>query len=328
MRDRLAAFDRSDRARFAREEALNVLESYTYFVRDFLMNSDYEAFSTDAIRSEIGKLLESTRSFMEDQGQVAKATEQTLREKLKELKGYVEPIQTRRKEDVARPESVQKLKESLSQTNKMMDMVREQIAKASESASKAAESATESASSATASASNAGDFDGLEEPDSSSSTTTSEKPKATEGVPYNEADLKSLEEVYETISSWLSEKEVEQGKLQPFEDPVLAVRELEAQASKLSNVMSDLIYKKMRQQPKSTSSKKPKSSKTKAAKKSSKTASSSSATASPEAEESETASGKPRVVTMKPGDEMPSEEEILEMVGEARGEEDGSHDEL
>merc|ERR1711939_704981 len=148
------------------------------------------------------------------------------------------------------------------------------------------------------------------------------------------ADLKSIEEAYETVTKWLSEKETEQKKLKSHEDPVLSARDLEAQASKLSNVMSDLLYKKA-QRSKPSSSKKPKSSsKTKSGKKSSKTTTedaSQSATATPAADESATAkSGGPKVMTVNPGDEMPSEEQILEMAGEARGEggEKGTHEEL
>ncbi|TKA23750.1 hypothetical protein B0A50_07032 [Salinomyces thailandicus] len=324
MRDRLVAFDRSDRARFAREEALNVLESYTYFVRDFLSNTDYSAFSTETVRGDISKLLDSARGFMEDPGQVTKATEETFRERLTGLKTLVEPIQSRRREESARPEKVEKLKESLGKTNKMVDMVREQIAKASEAVANAAETSTESSSTTM---STTDDFDDLEEPDTaSSSTTAAPKPSSfADFSPYTDSDLTSIEEAYETVSKWLQEKESEQGKLKPFEDPVLSVKELEAQASKLSNVMADLMYKKTQRSKSSSSSssssKKAKSSKTKSAKKSSKTSSSSSTTSAPADEAtsvpvSEEMAGKPKVVTMKPGEELPSEEELVEMVGE------------
>ena len=86
MRDRLSAFDRSDKARLAREEALNVLESFTYYVRDFLTNADYEAVSTKAQRSEISKLLASTREFMENPKELSKATKETLVQKHDQLK--------------------------------------------------------------------------------------------------------------------------------------------------------------------------------------------------------------------------------------------------
>ncbi|KAK1075470.1 lumenal Hsp70 protein [Friedmanniomyces endolithicus] len=342
MRDRLAAFDRSDHARVSREEALNVLESYTYQVRDFLGNNDYSTSATDAMREEISKLLETTRSFMESSSDVAKATEETLRQKLNGLRKLVEPVKARRSEDVARPEKVAALRESLDQTEKFVQMVREQVDKAATASSKAsileasksAEAAAKSAAEESAAPSAASDdFDDLEEPDTAStSSTTSKGPKYSDPAdfsPYSSADLEDLESVYEKARAWLTEKEAAQGKLQSHEEPVLLVKDIEAQATKLSTVMTDLVYKKMRQQQSqskssSSSTKKSSSAKTSKTKSSSgKKSAKSSATATTEedgAEESasSTKSGRPAVVTINSGDEMPSEEEIMRMVREAK----------
>ncbi|TKA69351.1 hypothetical protein B0A55_08167 [Friedmanniomyces simplex] len=353
MRDRLAAFDRSDNARVSREEALNVLESYTYQVRDFLSNIDYSASATDAMRDEISKLLETTRSFMESPSDVTKATEEMLRKKLNGLRKLVEPVKARRSEDIARPEKVAGLRESLDQTQKFVEMVREQVDKAASASSKAstleasksAEAAAKSAAEESAEPSAASDdLDNLEEPDTAaSSSTTSKGPKYSDPAdfsPYSSADLEDLESVYEKARTWLSEKEAEQSKLQSHEDPVLLVKDIEAQASKLATVMTDLVYKKMRQQQsqsKSSSTKKPTSSKTSKTKSSGKKSARTSATATTEGAEesaSSTKSGKPAFVTINSGDEMPSEEEIMRMVREAKegGAETkggkGKHDEL
>ncbi|KAK0886667.1 lumenal Hsp70 protein [Friedmanniomyces endolithicus] len=339
MRDRLAAFDRSDHARVSREEALNVLESYTYQVRDFLGNNDYSKSATDAMREEISKLLETTRSFMESSSDVAKATEETLRQKLNGLRKLVEPVKARRSEEVARPEKVAALRESLDQTEKFVQMVREQVDKAATASSKAsileasksAEAAAKSAAEESAAPSAASDdFDDLEEPDIASSSSTSSKgPKYSDPAdfsPYSSADLEDLESVYEKARAWLTEKEAAQGKLQSHEEPVLLVKDIEAQASKLSTVMTDSVYKKMRQQQSqskssSSSTKKPssaKTSKTKGGKKSAKSSATAANEDSAEESASSTKSGRPAVVTINSGDEMPSEEEIMRMVREAK----------
>ncbi len=137
MRDRLVSFDKSDKARVQREEALNVLEAYTYYVRDFLENADYESFGTKSAREEIGKLLSSAREFMENPKEITKATRETFIGKHDELKKLVEPIQIRRKEDTARPEKIQALKTSLEQTEKLVEMVRAQVLQAADARSKA-----------------------------------------------------------------------------------------------------------------------------------------------------------------------------------------------
>lgn len=321
MRDRLAAFDASDRARLAKEEALNVLESYTYYVRDFLSNTDYSSVSTDVMRDEVSKLLESTREFMES-GQAIKATEEVLKEKLSGLKKLVEPIQSRRKEAIARPEKVEALKSSLKQTEKLVEKVREQVQKASSASSKASElEASKSAEAAESSttAVSMDDDDDLEEAETA--TTTSNTPKYSSPAdfsPYTEVDLMDVEKAYESVAEWLSEKEAEQDKLKPYENPVLLVKDIEAQATKLSTVMSDLVYKKMQKEKarsSSSSSKKASTSKTKSSSRKAK----SSTTEAPSAEGSKSAGGKPQFMTVGTDDEMPSEEEILRMVSQAKG---------
>lgn len=332
MSDRLTAFDKSDRARFAREEALNVLESYTYYIRDFLASSESEAVSTKAQRDEISKLLASTREFMESPKDIAKATEKSLREKHDELKKLVEPIQKRRQEETARPEKIKALKNSLEQTKKLVDMVDAQVKQANDAKRKAeeydssqsAEAAASTASSdepgsSSASTASSNDLDDLEEPDRTSEAETNPTdlgPKysqASDFSPYTDLDLTDITEAYESVSKWLSEKEAEQAKLKSHEEPTLLVKDIEKKADELGEIMKDLLYKKMKA-PKSSSSKKSKTSKTKTSKKGKSTSSS-----SDDGDEDATRSwGEPASVTINPGDDMPSEEEILEMVSNAK----------
>ena len=271
MRDRLIAFERSDKARFAREEALNILESYTYYVRDFLSNEDYAAVSTQKQRNEISKLLDSTRTFMEESSNVAKAKEEELREKLKGLKGLVEPIQTRRTEEMNRPAMVDKLKDSLNQTSQLVEMIQEQVKLAEDRQSKAKEFSStptfdSSESSTTTAASSSDDLDDLEEPDASSTPSSPEEdaPKYSDPSDFNlytSVDLSSITAAYESAKTWLEEKEAAQAKLGPHEEPVLLVSEIESKADELGRVMRDLLYKKMKanEKPKGKKSSKTKS---------------------------------------------------------------------
>lgn len=333
MSDRLAAFDRADRARFRREEALNVLESFTYYVRDFLSNIDYEPFSTKAQRDELSKLLTETRSFMEDPKAVTKATEESLKEKHKALRKLVDPVTSRRRESEGREEKVSLLRTSLDQTEKLVEMVRGQVQQAEKAQSSAEEfdaSQTTSADSSTVTSPSSvdDDFADLEEPDFSSdadaSTTTPEiVPKysgASQFSPYTNLDLTEVTEAYEKAKAWLDEKVAAQAKLSSHDEPVLLVKDIESKANELSEVMKDLLYKKMKAPPKSSSSK---SSKTKSSsKKSGKKAAASSSDGDEEV--TSTSSGKPARITVNSEDEMPSEEEILEMVSAARASQSSS----
>jgi hypoxia up-regulated 1 len=318
MRERLTAFDRSDKARYAREEALNVLEAFTYSVRDFLENSDYSPVSTSSQRDAISKLLGETKEWMEEPKEIAKATEKIFKERLSGLKKLVEPIKQRRTESEGRDEKVSALKDSLDKTNKLMGTVRDQVKKAEEEASKIASSAAASVTAST-------DTDDLEDDEEATSTSSSKAaPTPSAFSPYTNEDLSSISKLHSDISAWLEEKTTAQKKLTPHEDPVLTIKDLEAKAGKLSDAMFELIQKKIRApKPSSSSSKKPKSKTSKAGKKS-KSSSSSTSTSAGEAETDapEAEQSGPKIVRMDPGEdgEMPDQEEILRRVREAMGE--------
>lgn len=323
MRERLTAFDRSDKARYAREEALNVLEAFTYYVRDFLDNSDYSPVSTSTQRDAIAKLLSETKEWMEEPKEVAKATEKVFKDRLSALKKLVEPIKQRLTESGGRDDKVAQLKESLGRTNELMDSVREQVKKAEEEASKSASSIAASATAST-------DTDDLD--DDEATPTSSSKSTATPSVfsPYTIEDLTSISKLHSEISAWLEEKTTAQNKLSAHEDPVLTIKDLEAKASKLSDAMLELIRKKINQPKPSSSSKKAKTKTSKSKK--GKKASSATATSAGEAETDapEAEESGPKIVRMDQGEdgEVPSEEEILRRVREAMGDKQEGHDEL
>ena len=315
MSDRLTAFDRSDKARVAREEALNVLESFTYYVRDFLTNEDYEALSTKAQRAEISKLLDKTREFMDSPKDVSKATKDTLMEKHDALKKLVDPIQKRRKEELARPDKVAALKNSLDQTQKLVDMIRAQLLQAADAKSKAEEfdasqsaSASESADASATTPAPSDDLADLEEPDSAEAEPTSIAPKykdASDFSPYTDVDLTEISETFDSVSKWLADKEKAQAKLKPHEEPVLLVKDVEKKATELSEIMKDLLYKKMKAPPKS-SSKKAKSSKTKSSKK----GKSKSSTTATESVVDDEVTGQPSGAAERPPESTSSHDEL------------------
>lgn len=264
MINRLKAFDESDKARFARDEAQNVLESYTYFVRDFLENKDYESMSTKDERELISSTLQSTKDWMES-GDLAKATKDTLKEKHEALKKLVEPIRKRKTEEDKRPAAVEGMKKTLDELQKGILKIESESAKAASSLSSAA-SASESATSSATTESSA-DPDDLEEPETST-TTAAPKSSAAPTNPYDSIDLVGVQETYTSVSAWFTEKLAEQDKLKPHEDPVLLVKEIEKKAAEIQYSLNDLISKASRaSKPKTTSTKKVKSTKTKTAKK-------------------------------------------------------------
>jgi hypoxia up-regulated 1 len=288
MKERLAAFDRSDMSRIQREESLNVLEAYTYRTRDLLENSDFIGASTEAIRSQLTSLLSSTSEWLYGEGSSAKA--EAFKSKLAALKAIVDPVQKRREEAAARPEILKSIQSSLDQTKSMVDAIGKQIADSVASASEAALSSSTTAE-ASPVPSAADDLDDLEDADASTTSSSAKPSESPSLMPYTSDDLTTITKAYESVAEWVKTKIAEQDKLQAFEDPAFTVKEVEAKAKELNKALMDMVTKKM-QMPKpkasSSSSKKSRTSKSK------KTKSSSSETST--ASESASASASPSVV--------------------------------
>ena len=319
MNERLSKFASSDRSRRLREEALNSLEGYTYRVRDILTDDSFQSASTESQRSDIEKLLGNTSEWLHEEGSTA--TLEVLRQKLKDLENLVKPIQSRKDEATKRPEQIKSLREALNSTQTFISAIRKQIDEASSAASSASESAASASSSSTSASttsSSSDDLADLEEPDTST-TSTSEVPKPTKFSdlsPYTEEDLTSLVGTHASIATWLEESQAKQDALPAHADPVFRAADLEAKSRELNQATLALLQKKIRTPPK------PSGKKTSKPKKS-KTASSSKTATSAAAEGEETSADvkredKPPIIRVGEGDEMPSEEEILERVREAK----------
>lgn len=315
MKGRLAAFDQSDRARVQQEEALNILEAFTYRARDLLSDPAFEAASTEETREQISALLSSTSEWLYEEG--VSAPVDALKSKLKDLKALVEPVQRRISEAASRPEKMQALQSSLDQTKSLVDMVAEQVSKAASSASSAILSSSPSAE---ASAKSADELDDLEEAETTTSSAAASKPSAgSDMISYTEEDLQKLRGTYDSVSTWVKEKTAAQDLLSASEDPVATIKEIEAKSQELNKMLMEMIQKKM-QVPKRSgsgsgnSSKKPKTSSKRSNKKSSETASSAGSETTQAPEKGQPVDGKGKFMSVGSDDTMPTEEEILQMV--------------
>ncbi|KAI3327949.1 actin-like ATPase domain-containing protein [Xylariaceae sp. AK1471] len=317
-KDRLKAFEASDKARRLREETLNQLEGFTYKVRDLLDSDAFVAASTSEERTK----LESKASDASDwlYGDGVDAPREKLKSRLKELKDLVSPIEKRIEESSKRPELIKSLKDSLNQTSTWINTIKEQIREAEDfasSASASATSSTEAASSVTAAPSqDGGDFDGLEdEQTTTSSTTTAAEDSGPPPPLYTMEDMTELTELYESIMVWLEEKIAEQDKLPETANPALLVKDLTEKAKKLEQAGIDMAMRSVKKFEskfkKNSSSKKSSKSKTKT-KSATKTSK----------------GGSEPTIDFKFGEngEMPSAEEIEEMI-KKMGQEQKSKDE-
>lgn len=336
-KDRLKAFETSDKARRAREEALNQLEAFTYKIRDLLDSESFIAASTEKERADLEKKAAATSEWLSEDGADAPRTE--LKTRLKELKDIVDPVESRIKESQERPELVKNLRSVLNQTNMFVGDIKEKIAEAeawsssSSASASASASATSSESSSTITAAPAGDFDGLEDDETTTrSTTTTTNIMADRGpVPplYKLDDLKDITELAASTLKWLDEMLAEQAKLAENANPVLTIKMITEKTRALDQAGIDLTMKGV----KNFESKKKKSSSSKKSSKKSKKTGTATDSASPE----QTIDLKNEDGYIKFGGEdgkQMTEEEIEELIRkltkdqEGKGKKGDKHDEL
>ncbi|KAK4238829.1 putative heat shock protein family 70 protein [Achaetomium macrosporum] len=322
LKDRLKAFEASDRARKQREEALNQLEGFTYKVRDLLENEDFIKHSTAEERVSLEKKNSEVGDWLYGDG--ADASKEELKGKLKDLQGIVGPVQKRIEEASKRPELVKGLQEALKNTKDFVADIKKKIAEyeaflSSKSASSASSTSTTSTETSTTTAppsSSSGDFDGLEDDDTASRTTTTtaadpmeELTKERGPVPplYTLEDLKESEDLHASISAWLEEKLAAQEKLGATDDPVLLVKDLTEKREKLDKAGMDLAMKAVRNFERRKASGEKDKDKKKGNGKKAKKASGTESSAKPA-----------QTTKLKPGEDgkMPSQEEIDEMLKE------------
>lgn len=250
MKKRLSAFDKSDRSRILREETLNTLEGYTYKIRDILEDEGFITSSSDAQRDTIESKANDASMWLYGDG--AEASRETLKARLDELRGLVEPIQKRKEETKKRPDEVQKLKDALAQAETMVRVVKQQLEAQGVAEAEAASKASESSESQTteATTTSADEFAELDDETSTASSST-KKPAPTRAAPiYREEDVAVIVEKQETVQKWLDEKLAAQEKLTPVDDPAIVSSDLSAKSQELNDAVMSLLTKQMKTPPK------------------------------------------------------------------------------
>ncbi|KAK7748132.1 lumenal Hsp70 protein [Cytospora paraplurivora] len=278
-KDRLKAFEQSDKSRRQREEALNQLEGFTYKVRDLLESETFVAASTEEERKTLEQKSNDASEWLYDEG--ADASKDELKKRLQGLQDIVTPIQKRIEESNERPQALSGLKDALKQTKDFLKNIKDQIAEAEAWTSSQLASASASSSSATVTAAPSDDFADLEDDAPSTTKTPSMEDLIKERGPvpplYTLGDLKETEDIHAKITAWLEEKEPAQEKLGATDDAVLTVKEIKEWRDKLDKAGLELAMKSVANQKKrnqsssSSKTKKPKSTKTSATSKSGET---------------------------------------------------------
>ena len=266
MKDRITAFDDSDRSRRLREEALNQLEGFTYKARDFLDNEEFVAASTEDERTSLETKAKAASEWIYSGG--SDATREELKAKLKEMKDIVGPIEARKEEAAGRPEALEALQAAIKETIQIIEGVTGQIE--NDTKAHAEFSASKSAASANPTKSATDDeFADLED-DATATTTAPPEEETLDPPTYTTEDLVRPQALYDSVTTWLAEKLAEQEKLLQTADPVLLIKDLQAKTKELTDMHVEILMKSMKR-PFKSSRKPAKPSKSKSKKNKSKT---------------------------------------------------------
>ena len=248
MKDRIAAFDDSDRSRRLREEALNQLEGFTYKARDLLDNEDFITASTEDERTSLDIKAKAASEWIYSGG--SDATREELKAKLKEMKDIVGPIEMRKEEAAGRPEALKALQKAINETQQIIIGVTGQI----ENDTKIHASFSASKSAASANPTKSATIDEFADLEDDATATESAPPEEETLTPptYTTDDLVLPQSLYDSVTTWLAEKLAEQEKLPPTADPVLLVKDLTTRTKELTDVHVDMLMKSMKRPFKSS----------------------------------------------------------------------------
>ncbi|RFU31908.1 hypothetical protein B7463_g4402, partial [Scytalidium lignicola] len=246
MKGRLSAFDDSDRSRRLREEALNLLEGFTYRVRDLLDNDGFVAAATDAEKAELEAKSKAASDWIYSGGHDASREE--LKSRLKEMKDIVNPIEKRKAEAAERPKAIENIHKTLNQTKGFIEGIKSEIARFEERSSswEAKQASSTVTTSSSASPESTKEFEGLEDEDPTATTTA---PAGEESAPipiYTMDDITKAIELYDATMKWLEEKLPEQENLPLNADPVILVKDLAARTKELEDIGVEILMKSMR----------------------------------------------------------------------------------
>ncbi|KAK3696704.1 hypothetical protein QZH41_013052, partial [Actinostola sp. cb2023] len=109
-----------DRSEQARSAAKNSVEEYVYNMRNNLIDK-YDKFITEGDRDKFSNVLEDAENWLYDEGE--EQSKKVYQDKLASLKKLGDPVETRYKESLARPEAFNMLGKTIQQIRKVIDLI-------------------------------------------------------------------------------------------------------------------------------------------------------------------------------------------------------------
>jgi len=226
---KLVALKKADQDRYAKETALNELQSFSFDLGDKIHEEEYEQASTESERETISNQVSKVSDWLDEEADINTPIED-FTTKLKVLKDLAAPIFARVREHRDRPEALENLKSSLNHSTTFLTKSREYIILPVEPQPKVT-GAEESA-----------DSDNESQP-----LKEEAKPEKTDKIVedglFKEKELDMLEKKIVEVEKWRDEKLAEQATIPLSEMPKLTVSMINSKIGDLESEVQYLIQK-------------------------------------------------------------------------------------
>lgn len=232
---RLQALDDIDRDRVARDDARNELEGFTYRAREMLSSSAFVEVSDDEQRDHLEDAIRNTSDWMSSEAD--KATHRNFKDRLNSVRKLQQPILNRQNELKNRDRVIDQLRLNLNRTEEFLVTAKDLLRFEKSASSSSEVSATETNT----------------PPESNSNASPTPSPPFSL---YEQEDIDEVSEQLAEIRTWFDSKLSKQQELQLWENPVLKVRDMEAQIRALQDMVGSLIGRGKKRKPKRQSAKK------------------------------------------------------------------------
>lgn len=306
MRERLSAFAGSDKRRSLRDEALNQLESFAYKTRDLVQDAGFIEASTEKERADLEAKAEETSGWIYSGG--AGAEREELRQRLKQLEEITKAVEARRTETTTRPEKITALQRALDDNKQLIISITNRVANDTKKHEEFSSKLSATGSATPSPSSIASDPTSAEENSSKETTSAATPDPETLDAPvYTNADIEKLQMLNDESSAWLADKVAQQEKLSLRDNPVLLSKDIDGKIKSLQELRTEIILKGIKKSVRSQRSRqKPKAEQTPISK----------VKGGQDSEEatSSTTKNPQATFTVGAGGQMPSEEEILELL--------------
>jgi len=230
---KLDTLKKADQDRYAKETALNELQSFSFDLGDKINEEEYQQASTESERETVVGVVSKVSEWLDEEADMTVPIEE-FTSRYKELKDLAAPIFARVREHRERPEVLENLRSSLNQSTVFLSKSREYIIVPVEPKPKVEE--------AEKSAETDNESQPPKEKEAKEEKTEKTEKLGEEGL-FKEKELDQLDKKIKEIEKWRDDKVAEQEATPLSEMPKLTVSMINSKIGDLESEVQYLIQK-------------------------------------------------------------------------------------